>query len=66
MPKTFDRHARVPVSFFLAPLIHHFPAITDNDLESSFLAAKFALGLPELSGDCLSSRDCSGCSTSAA
>lgn len=50
----FDRHSRVSVSFFFiwSLLIHHFTAIPDNDLESSFIAARFASGPPELLGDC--------------
>lgn len=44
----FDRHLCVSVSYW-SLLIHHFVATTDNDLESSFIAARFASGLLVLS-----------------
>lgn len=45
----FDRHRLVS---FSRQLIHHFIAITDNDLESSFIAAILASGLLRLLSAC--------------
>lgn len=51
-----DRQPCLSVSFFCSSLIHHFIAVTDNDLESSFIAAKFASRLRELWRACAAER----------